>query len=246
MRYTLGSQATSAVLRLRQLILDGELRAGEHLNEQQLAARLGTSRTPLRLALAQFQNCRLAEPAAMGGLVLRSFNSGQVKDVIDLRGLLEATAARLAAERGLGSATLAQLHRCLENLERAAVRATTTYANGSSSYATLNADLHAELFTVAGSEVLSDAYEQLLAVPFASPSAFLFVRPSEADVSAMAAARQRQHRLIVDAINRGDGEAAERLMRRHALTAVEDFDRALDADTDALENLPGRSLIVLD
>ena len=43
------SQGLAAILGLRQLILDGELRAGDRLSEVRLAARLEVSRTPLRL-----------------------------------------------------------------------------------------------------------------------------------------------------------------------------------------------------
>lgn len=102
MRCSLGAHGTAAVFGLRQLILDGEIRAGERLSEVRLAARLCISRTTLRLALAQLCCDRLAEPAAGGGFVLRSFSSSEVNDVIEHRGLLEGSAARLAAERRSG------------------------------------------------------------------------------------------------------------------------------------------------
>src|ERR687896_614649 len=60
-------QTLRAKLRLRELILDGGLRGGERLAEQPLAARLGVSRTPLRLAAERLEDA--AELEAMHGCV---------------------------------------------------------------------------------------------------------------------------------------------------------------------------------
>ncbi len=107
---------------MRQLILDGELRAGDRLSEVRLAARLEVSRTPLRLALAQLEHEGLLEPVAGGGFVVRSFSGRQVVDAIDLRGVLEGSAARLAAERNSGPRALGELIACVAKLDRIARR----------------------------------------------------------------------------------------------------------------------------
>lgn len=111
-------------------------------------------------------------------------------------------------------------------------------------YARLNQDLHAELFIAAGNDALTDAYEQVLAVPFASPSAFLFMYPRFCLPST--AAGQAEHRLIVEAIRQGDGDTAECLTRQHARASARAFDMAVQLGTDALEGLPGRALITSD
>jgi GntR family transcriptional regulator, vanillate catabolism transcriptional regulator len=63
-----------ATLRLRELMLDGELRGGERLSEIPLAAQLGVSRTPMRLALARLEHEGLVEPAPGGGLIRTNGN----------------------------------------------------------------------------------------------------------------------------------------------------------------------------
>ena len=88
-------QTLRATLRLRELILEGALRGGERLSEVPLAAELGVSRTPLRLALARLEHEGLVEPASGGGFVVCSFTLAEAADAIDLRGVLEGTAARL-------------------------------------------------------------------------------------------------------------------------------------------------------
>src|SRR5438552_2728132 len=93
------SQTTKATLGIRELVLEGGLAPGERVPEIALANRLGVSRTPLRIALSTLAHEGLLEPLGGGGFVVRSFTRADVADAIELRGVLEGTAARLAAER---------------------------------------------------------------------------------------------------------------------------------------------------
>ncbi len=234
------SQGLAAILGLRQLILDGELRAGDRLSEVRLAARLEVSRTPLRLALAQLEHEGLLEPVAGGGFLVRSFSGRQVVDAIDLRGLLEGSAARLAAERNSGPRALGELIACVAKLDRIVSAPDHPRGDDFELYVELNDAFHDELFVLAGSDVLRDAYERVLALPFAQPSAFLLIQ-SEGDFEPTLAIGQAQHHEILDAIERGDGEQAERLARRHAHLAEENM--ALAVASGGLDKLPGGSLI---
>ena len=93
------SQTTKATLGVRELVFEGELAPGERVPEIALAERLGVSRTPLRIALATLAHEGLLEPLGGGGFVVRSFTRADIADAIELRGVLEGTAARFAAER---------------------------------------------------------------------------------------------------------------------------------------------------
>src|SRR5947207_2258604 len=75
-------------------------------SELPLVARLGMSRTPIRLALERLAHIGLLEAAATGGFTVREFTLAEVRDAIEVRGVLEGTAARLAAERLLDSLEL--------------------------------------------------------------------------------------------------------------------------------------------
>ena len=236
------SQGLAAILGLRQLIMDGELRAGDRLSEVRLAARLEVSRTPLRLALAQLEHEGLLEPVPGGGFVVRSFSGRQVVDAIELRGLLEGQAARLAAVRNSGPRALGDLIACVAKLDRI-VSGDGGPPTGDEFelYVELNEAFHNELFVLADSDVVRGAYERVLALPFAQPSFFL---PAQADTSQFEptlAAGNAQHHEILDAIERGDGDEAERLARDHAQLAVKNLESVLQ--TGGLEKLPGSSLI---
>ena len=77
--------------------------------ELPLVELLGVSRTPLRLALAELEHEGLLRGLPAGGYVVREFTQGDVRDAIEVRGVLEGTAARFAAERGVAARDLAAL-----------------------------------------------------------------------------------------------------------------------------------------
>ena len=103
------SQTMRALLRLRELILSGEFGHGDRMSELPLVERLGVSRTPVRLALAALEHEGLLRALPSGGYVVREFTRADIVDAIELRGVLEGTAARLAAERGTGRRELRAL-----------------------------------------------------------------------------------------------------------------------------------------
>jgi GntR family transcriptional regulator of vanillate catabolism len=235
------SQGLAAILGLRQLIMDGELRAGDRLSEVRLAGRLEVSRTPLRLALAQLEHEGLLEPVPGGGFVVRSFSGRQVVDAIELRGVLEGTAARLASQRNSGPRALGDLVACVAKLDRIVAVDGTPTGEEFELYVELNDSFHNELFVLARSDVLRDAYERVLALPFAQPSFFL---PAQADTKLFEptlATGNAEHHGILNAIERGDGDDAERLARSHALLTVRNLESLLE--TGGLEKLAGSSLI---
>ena len=85
--------------RLRHLILIGEYGPDERLVEEQLAKRLGVSRTPVRQALAMLEAEGLVGISPNRGATVCSFGLDDVWDVYDLRAVLEGHAARRAASR---------------------------------------------------------------------------------------------------------------------------------------------------
>jgi GntR family transcriptional regulator of vanillate catabolism len=74
---------------LRQLIVSGQLPAGERVAEIPLAQRLGVSRTPVRLAFRSLEREGLLTRAGKRGYVVRRFSDADVRTAIEVRGLLE-------------------------------------------------------------------------------------------------------------------------------------------------------------
>ncbi|MCS0496532.1 GntR family transcriptional regulator [Ancylobacter sp. MQZ15Z-1] len=77
---------------------NGELKPGERVREQDIAERLGVSRTPVREALGRLVEKRLLEPVGGRGLVVRSLSATEIVDLYVMREIIEGAAARLAAQ----------------------------------------------------------------------------------------------------------------------------------------------------
>src|ERR1700753_1917999 len=84
--------------RLLQEVIRGELAPGEVLTEMALAERLQVSRTPIREALTRLEQDGLIKRTGRG-MVIRERSPEEILDIYEVRILLEADAARVAAER---------------------------------------------------------------------------------------------------------------------------------------------------
>src|SRR5918992_2833687 len=93
------SQTTKATLGLRELLLNGVFKPGERVPYLRLVDELLVSRTPLRIALMTLSHEGVLEALPGGGFVVHEFTRTDIDDAIELRGVLEGMAARLAAER---------------------------------------------------------------------------------------------------------------------------------------------------
>lgn len=216
------SQTERALVGLRALILDGVLPPGRRIVEQQLVDRLGVSRTPVRGALARLVDEGLVEPCAGGGHAVRAFSSGDVHDAIEVRGTLEGLAARLAAERGVAPALLAEARHGLAEID-ALLAAPVLDAEGFGRYVAANARFHDQLAEMASSGMVARALARARAAPFASPSSFVLTRSEGAAARDMLVVAQSQHRGLLEAIARREGARAEALAREHARLAQQNL-----------------------
>ena len=104
-----------AVVRLREMVLNGKLAPGQRVAEAPLADLLGVSRTPVRQALPVLAQEGLLVENETRGYLVRAFTSAEISDAIDIRGALEALAGSAMAERGVSKALARDLHRCLDD-----------------------------------------------------------------------------------------------------------------------------------
>ncbi len=233
------TNAKRAAYELRQQIVNGKLTGGTRLYEVALADELQISRTPVREAMVRLAEEGLLERGEGGGYSVRSFTIADVFDAIELRGVLEGTAARMAAERGVPADQLANINAIVEEIDKNAVGENTNLDR----YGELNAAFHDALASLCGSALIERELVRAKSLPFASPSAFVLgAADSEAAGKALVLA-QVQHRAIISAIEAGEGTRAEFLAREHARTARANLE-AFGTDPDSKNMTPALALIV--
>lgn len=234
------SQTLKAELGLRNLVFSGSFGPGERLPEISLSDQLGVSRTPLRAALMRLEQEGLLVPIPSGGYQVRLFSEEDVIDAIEFRGVLEGTAARLAAERGVPAGRLQQLKGLVAELDE--VVAPGPEKMDFDAYVDRNARFHDLLGELAGSALIRRELDRATRLPFASPSAFL---ASQAEVPAFRATLmvgQAQHRAIAEAIETREGSRAEALAREHARLARHNLAIVL-SDAALAEQMPAMRLV---
>ncbi len=234
-------QNLKAVLRIRELILEAELAPGERLSEPVLVERLGVSRTPIRSALARLEHEGLVETLPGGGYRVSVFREQDAFDAIELRGTVEGLAARMAAEARPCETDLAALRDCLDTLDEV-VRRKQPGIDDFHDYLLANERFHAIVARLADSEVLNRSLERIVALPFASPSAFVMVQAQLPESHEILFIAQHQHRCLLDAIAAGEGGRAEEIAREHARIAKQNLQVVLD-NRKALGKVPGLRLI---
>ena len=154
----MSTQLSRAVVRIRGMILRGELTPGQRVAEAPLAELLGVSRTPVRQALPLLAQEGLLTEHETRGFVVRAFTSADIVDAIDLRGVLEGLVVRRVAEKGVSRAALRELKSCLEDGD-AILSKRALEESDEARYAEMNARLHAILLREADSAILADALD---------------------------------------------------------------------------------------
>jgi GntR family transcriptional regulator of vanillate catabolism len=233
------SQIGRTVLRLRELILTGGFAPGERISEHPLTVRIGgVSRTPIRLALERLAHEGLLEPYPTGGFIVREFTLNDIWDGIEVRGLLEGGAARLAAERWINDNELDPLRKIQSDMDAMGEPTSDSFAT----FLEFNDLFHAEIVRLAKSDMLRQSLDRLFAFPFSSPRSLVSVRPMLPEASNIFLISQDHHHRIIETIAKRQGAGAESLAREHAQLTRRNLEIVL-AETNSLGSLPGGSLI---
>lgn len=192
-----------AYVSLRDAIISGELLPDEPLSEVALAQRLRISRTPVREALMRLAGDGLVRIAPGRGARVAGISLTDIKDLFELREVLEGLAARLAAERT--SADPGPVDSLIGEFAR---YRTTKGKPDFEAYYRLTSRLDNVLVERAGNRRL----EEVLRDVWAHSSRLR--QYASHDVPRLEASA-REHVAILEAVRAGDGELAERAVRRH-------------------------------
>jgi len=238
------SQTARAVLALREMLVQGHFRPGERIREVPLAAQLKVSRIPLHLALERLAHEGFLEIRPTRGFVVQRFSTEDIYDAIELRGLLEGSAARLAAERFKHISELSPLQATSYEILALVRRTRKLTMDTFNLYIELNARFHSGLLDLSRSRMLRRAIQQACSLPFASPSAFLKRQYVSSDLWELFLISADQHCGIVDAIANREGMRAEILTREHARVARRNLEDAL-RNSELPTDMAGAKLIQL-
>ena len=207
---------------LKKALQTARFEPGERIREEAIANWLGVSRTPVREALRRLVSDNLLV-LTKHGLAVPQLSRDQIFELYAMREVLEGAAAALAAQHA-SAAEVDFLNQILR--EQAAAK------NDAGRLLAVNKELHGCIYRAANNrylvrtlQSLQDELEQLRGTTFSWPG-----RPRDA---------LKEHRAIVQAIERQDARAAEKAARLHVSAALRS--RLLimrrDADQPSAPNL---------
>jgi len=184
------------------MILATALPPGFRALEQELALRLGVSRTPVREALIRLEAEGLVEVVPRRGMRVLPVSPDDMAEIYAILTSLESEAAGLAADRPAPARALARLERANADMEAAVAR------GDRDAWAEADARYHRALLDAGGNRRLADTvltfWDQAHRVRLMT----LHLRPPPE-------ASTREHRAVTDAIRAGDAAAARALHRAH-------------------------------
>jgi GntR family transcriptional regulator of vanillate catabolism len=229
---------------LRERILSGAYASNERLAETALAAALGGSRTLVRLALGMLEQESLVRREPNRGFRVRGFSLDEVTDAIAVRGELEAMAARLAAERGLGDDARGRLDQIVHERDRILAGGITSL-EARTRWIELNGQFHGTIIEASGNDAIADSVAQLSRRPLVSSHAIVFDQTDPERSKDQIRIAHGDHHAILDAIIRRQGTRAGERMREHALASGRNKRGNIDAmKRGALgPKLPGLDLV---
>ena len=196
-------------------ILVGVFKPGSRLDERSLAEEYGVSRTPVREALKQLVSAGLAESKPHSGSVVRGVEPERVSSLCEASILLESLCARLAASRitAVELGRLKKVHRACEACHQ---------EGDVDGYALENRRFHSAVIAATQNQDLADAVEfcRLRIAPYQRMPFRSFDRR---------AASQREHKRIIDGLEKADPAAAEQAMSEHLKAAAIAIDEHLQS-----------------
>jgi len=200
---------------LRQMIISGELAAGERIAEIPTAERLGVSRTPVRIAFRALEQEGMLIKLEGRGYRVREVTPDEVAGAIEVRGVLEGLAARQAAENGLSPEQRRGLLECLAWGDALFDKGHVTEAD-LEAYHDLNRRFHALIIEASRNPAIGSAMQRNEHLPFASVSSLAIDRNNLKQEYRRFNFAHMQHHAAFDAIDRRQGARAEAIMREHA------------------------------
>lgn len=207
---------------IRAWILNGRLKPGERLHQDQLAVALGVSRMPVREAIRQLAAEGLVQMFPHRGAFVSSLDPDEIRELYEVRAALEGLAISHAVPR-VTPDVVSSLHEILRRLVEAEA--------AGDDEATIELDRHLHDTLVAPSQMpyLRELIEQARRRSEAFRRAHTYIIPGQS------ASSNEEHAEIIAAVERGDVERSVSLIERHLHNAATHLITYLSAWTDSQE-----------
>ncbi|MFG2658550.1 GntR family transcriptional regulator [Streptomyces sp. NPDC048425] len=197
---------------VRELIISGEVRAGEFLRIEPIAAAVGVSNTPVREGMLTLQSEGLVQLVPRRGFMVAPFTQQDVRDLFWTQAQLASELAARAARR-ITPQQIARLEEILAEHEKA------IEVGNEDGIANLGHAFHREINLAADSHrltvLLNSAVQHV-------PNRFY------ATIEGQVAATRKEHPLLLDALRRGRADEARPLMERHIIQGATHLIDALE------------------
>jgi GntR family transcriptional regulator, vanillate catabolism transcriptional regulator len=228
---------------MRDMILRGSFASGEHLRETALAEQFAVSRTPIRAALAANAKDGLLEYSPNRGYMVRTFDVRDIADAYEMRAVLEGTACRIAAERGLKLDAERDARRAIDTVDALFRESGSLGEVALDTWRQQNLVFHEAILGQANNRFLKDMLQMVRQIPSVYPPVLAPYKMDELRFY------NAEHRRILECIIDRQGSRAEYLMREHVYHAGETIvasvrahePRARDAAARPAENAEMRS-----
>lgn len=196
---------------LIDLIVGGELPPGQHMVETDLARQLGVSRQPIREALHRMEAEGWVDLRPSQGAFVHVPTDSEVDELLDVRALLEAETARLAAASRANPTQLARLREICRQGQAAAE------ADDFAAAVAANNAFHAEIAAVGRNAVLAELAD---IVGRRVQWYYRMVAPARSHGS------WAEHAEMIESIESADAERAQALARKHTERTRQAYHRA--------------------
>lgn len=203
---------------IERMIVDGELSAGDKMNELSLSNVMGVSRGTVREAIRSLADSGLIDLIANRGAFVHETTRAEVRNLYDVRGAVFAMACSSAARRVADGSEAGLPKRLLRNIE--AMQAAVARAD-TERYYTLNIEFHDMLLDSAGNPKAKTIYDALV------KEMHLFRRKGLSIVTNLERSLE-EHIAISNAVIASDTEAARAAAHHHITSGFARYSKLLD------------------
>ncbi len=190
---------------LKKLIVTGQIKPGEKINEENIATTLKVSRTPIRETLVRLEHEGIVEITPRRGAHVVSISTKNIMDILSLREVLEGLVTRLAVEN-MTDDLLNKLKGTLNKQE--AIVSEPRSEKRLIKAADIDAELHANLLEGCDNEWAKNMMGII-------NLHLQFIRLRTVILPGRMEKTYQEHLAIMEAIEGGDADLAEKLMRDH-------------------------------